>query len=163
VSHLAYLGLGSNLGDREAELGAALALLARIPEGCLRRTSSVYESSPLGPVREQPAFLNLVAELETGLEPRPLLARCLEVESARGRVRTRPQGPRSIDLDLLLFDDWVRAWPELVLPHPELARRSFVLSPLLELEPELRDPRTGQRLREAWARLGAQEIRRAER
>ncbi len=162
-THLAFLGLGANLGERAAELEAACALLAATPGLRVRRRASLYESAPLGPVRDQPAFLNTVVELETELAPRALLARCLAIEAARGRIRLRAQGPRTLDLDLLLYDDWVRAWPELVLPHPELARRAFVLAPLLELAPELRDPRSGRSLSEVARTLAAQQLRRVER
>lgn len=158
---VAFVGLGSNLGDRAAELAAGLALLGELPGVVVRRRSSLYESAPRGPVRDQPAFLNQVAELTCALPPRALLARCHAIEAARGRVRGAPHGPRSLDLDLLLVEGQVGAWPELVLPHPELAHRLFVLRPLLELEPDLRDPRSGQRLGElARALEGTQPIRR---
>ena len=152
-----YVGLGSNLGDREALLGRALAGLDR--HGVrTRRVSSVYESEPVGPVREQPAFYNAVAEVETELSPRDTLRACLDVERELGRERHVPQGPRNIDLDLLLADDLVARWPELVLPHPALTLRAFVLRPLLELRPDLADPRDGTLLSVHLARIESTQV-----
>ena len=140
-----HLGLGSNLGHRCANLGEALERLecSAVVVSCV---SSVYETAPVGPVQDQPAFLNAVAELRTSLTPRALLAHCLEVERFLGRKRTVPKGPRTIDLDLLLAEELVASWPTLVLPHPALTERAFVLIPLLELAPELCDPRDGRPL-----------------
>ena len=154
------VGLGSNLGEREQRLRAALAALGGGPGLRIARVSSVYESAPVGPVREQPAFLNLVVELRGELEPRALLGRLQQLETALGRVRGWPQGPRAIDLDLLLCGERVAAWPELVLPHPEIGRRAFVLLPLLELEPELRDPRSGRPLFERLSAVRDQPVQR---
>lgn len=152
-----YVGLGSNLGDREALLARALAGLAR--RGVhVRRVSSVYESEPVGPVREQPAFYNAVAEVETELSPRAALRACLDVEQELGRERRVPQGPRNIDLDLLLADDLVACWPELQLPHPALTLRAFVLRPLLELRPDLADPRDGTLLATHLARVESTQV-----
>lgn len=151
-----YVGLGSNLGDRQAQLSLALASLA--PRGVfVRRVSSVYESEPVGPVREQPAFYNAVAEVETELSPRAALRACLEVEHELGRRRLVTQGPRTIDLDLLLAGDLVVCWPELELPHPELTTRAFVLRPLLELRADLSDPRDGSPLAAHLARVEQQQ------
>ena len=144
---IAYLGLGSNLGDRQANLTEALERLATSRVG-IEAVSSVYESDPVGPVLDQPAFYNLVARVATTLEPRQLLRHGLAVEAAMGRDRSRgvPRGPRIMDVDLLLAGELVRCWPELELPHPELVKRAFVVLPLVELEPQLRDPRDGSRL-----------------
>jgi len=142
MKHVAFLGLGSNLGDRRANLEQALERLAG-PELCVCGVSSLYESEPVGPVPDQPPFLNAVARVLTSLPARRLLSRCLEVEAQLGRQRTVAKGPRVIDLDLLLLDDLVASWPELELPHPELTRRAFVLAPLMELAPLLVDPRDG--------------------
>jgi len=162
VKRRAFIGLGSNLGERLGQLRAAVAALAErgLPP---RRASSVYESAPHGPVRDQPAFLNAVVEVESELAPRELLQRCQEIEAALGREHTvLVKGPRAIDLDLLLVEELVASWPELVLPHPELTRRAFVLVPLLELEPGLCDPRTGRPLAEQLEGLAAtQALRRA--
>ena len=145
--HHAYLGLGSNLGDRLANLRAALARLRGV-----RACSSVYETEALT-VEPQPAFYNAVVEVEVEEGPRALLQRCLALEAALGRRRTTLQAPRIIDVDLLLYDELVAAWPELVLPHPALAHRAFVLRPLAELAPGLRDPRDGRVLHDLLAVL----------
>lgn len=155
----AFLGLGSNLGDRLANLRAALQALPG-PALELRRVSSVYESEPVGPIRAQGAFFNAVAELRSGLVPRALLGHLQRVESRLGRERGVPQGPRLIDLDLLLFGERVETWPELVLPHPELGRRAFVLVPLLELDPTLREPRSGMPLSALLEGVRGQRLRR---
>ncbi|PID38824.1 MAG: 2-amino-4-hydroxy-6-hydroxymethyldihydropteridine diphosphokinase [Proteobacteria bacterium] len=152
MAQMVYLGLGSNLGDRARLLKEALAALRR--EGVeVLRISSVYESAPVGPVKEQPSFLNAVAELHTELEPDALLSLCLGIEGALGRVREKDKGPRTIDLDLLLAGDAILSSSELELPHPALTERAFVLGPLLELSPELADPRDGRPLVEHLARV----------
>jgi 2-amino-4-hydroxy-6-hydroxymethyldihydropteridine diphosphokinase len=162
MTHIAYLGLGSNLGDRRGQLDQALTLL-QTPWLEIREISSLYESEPVGPVTQQPPFYNAVVQIHTRFTPRGLLQHCLAVESLLGRTRRVAKGPRTIDLDVLLVDDVVWTWPELVLPHPELARRLFVLEPLLEIAPQVRDPRNGQVLSLARARLhGEQRVRRME-
>lgn len=133
----AFLGLGSNLGDKRAHLAAALAAIARVPGVELRRVAHFYRTAPLGPVT-QDWFLNTVAEIATVLPPRDLLARCQEIERALGRVRTQRWGPRTIDIDVLWIDGYAETSPELTLPHPGAHLRSFVLAPLRELAPELR-------------------------
>jgi 2-amino-4-hydroxy-6-hydroxymethyldihydropteridine diphosphokinase len=162
MARTVYLGLGSNLGDRSGLLAQALDALRR--EGIeVLRVSSIYESDPVGPIREQPTFLNAVAELRTELEPDTLLSLCLEIEGSLGRVRDRDRdkGPRTIDLDLLLAEDAICRSPRLELPHPALTERAFVLGPLLELEPRLADPRDGRPLAEHLARVAeAQPLRR---
>ncbi len=143
--HTAYIGLGSNLGRRAHNLLLALEHLAD-PATEICRISSVYETAPQGPVADQPDFLNAVAKVRTSLPPPALLARCLSVEQRMGRLRWQLQGPRNIDVDLLLVDSVVGRWPGLELPHAALTRRAFVLRPMLELSPALRDPRSGERL-----------------
>jgi 2-amino-4-hydroxy-6-hydroxymethyldihydropteridine diphosphokinase len=135
---VAYIGLGSNLGDREANLRAALERLAEL--GALR-VSSLRETDPVG-VTDQPRFVNAVAELETDLGAGALLGRLLEIERELGRDRSREErwGPRTIDLDLLLYGNEVLAGPGLTVPHPRLAERRFVLEPLHELAPDLALP-----------------------
>ncbi len=130
-----FLSLGSNLGDRRAHLEEALW---RLEEGCVRvvRRSSWYETEPVG-YTDQPAFLNLVVEVRTSLTPRALLRRAQEVELALGRVRTVRWGPRTADVDLLLYGRRVIREPDLVVPHPRLRERAFVLVPLYELDPDL--------------------------
>lgn len=148
----AYVGLGSNLGEREALIRMALDDLARLPSTRLVRASSLYDTEPVGEV-EQPNFLNAVAQLDTDLTARQLLWNLLLIERRLGRVRTQRWGPRTIDLDLLLYGDLVLDEPDLQLPHPELSRRSFVLVPLTELDPMLVHPVTGETLLNHLSRL----------
>jgi 2-amino-4-hydroxy-6-hydroxymethyldihydropteridine diphosphokinase len=131
---LVYLGLGSNLGDRAAHLRAALAALGRLPGTAVRRVSALYESAPWG-VTDQPAFLNAVAEVTTGLTPHELLRSVKVIEQEAGRQTGPRWGPRPLDIDLLLYDDLVMDSPDLVIPHPRLAERRFVLAPLCDLRP----------------------------
>ena len=134
---IAYVGLGANLGDREAKIREAAALIGA------RRLSQIVETEPWGLV-EQPPFLNAVAEVDAVLGPEELLAALLDVEQRLGRVRTGPRwGPRTIDLDLLLYGDLELAGPRLTVPHPHLHERLFVLEPLLELAPGLVVPGRG--------------------
>ena len=134
---LAYIGLGSNLGDREATIRRAAELIGA------ERLSTIIETEPWG-YEDQPRFLNAVAEIETPLEPRPLLDHLLDVERRLGRERVGPQwGPRTIDLDLLVYGDGRIDEPGLQVPHPRLAERRFVLEPLAELAPELEIPGSG--------------------
>ena len=138
----AFVGLGSNLGDREAQIRMALDELAKLPGTRVSRASSLYDSEPVGEV-EQPNFLNAVAQLDTELTARQLLWNLLLIERRLGRVRSARWGPRSIDLDLLMFGELVVEEPDLQVPHPELANRSFVLVPLVEIDPLLVHPVTG--------------------
>jgi 2-amino-4-hydroxy-6-hydroxymethyldihydropteridine diphosphokinase len=154
----AYVGLGANLGDRLQALRAAVDRLDAAAGVHVVACSPVYETAPQGPLPAQPAFLNAVCAVTTALDPRELLQRLLEVERALGRVRDVPQGPRTIDLDLLLFDAAVVDEPGLSVPHPRLEQRAFVLVPLLDLAPDLRHPVTGALLREECARLRDQAV-----
>ncbi len=133
----AYVGLGSNLGDREATIRAAVAALPDVVA-----VSELRETAPVGVV-DQPAFLNGAAALETELSPRQLLEVLLEVELGLGRERRERWGPRTIDLDLLLYGGETVAEPGLVVPHPRLHERGFVLEPLAELDPGLVVPGRG--------------------
>ena len=141
----AYLSLGTNLGDRAAHLAAGLERLAAVVR--VVRVSSVYETAPVGGP-PQPPYLNLVAEVETDLPPRELLRRCLAIEAELGRERTEHWGPRTLDIDLLLYEGVTSDDPELTLPHPRLTERQFVLVPLAEIAPELVLP-DGRRAAEA--------------
>lgn len=132
----AYVGLGANLGDREAALRTALRSLEDLPAVRVRRVSSLYQTAPVG-VTEQPEFLNAVAEVETMLSAPALLHALLDIENRLGRMRTVRWGPRVIDLDLLLYGDAQIALPELTVPHPRLRERAFVLVPLAEIAPRL--------------------------
>jgi 2-amino-4-hydroxy-6-hydroxymethyldihydropteridine diphosphokinase len=153
----AYIGLGSNLGDREASLRQALEHLAQAPETSVVRASSLYDTEPVG-VEDQPHFLNAVAQLETQLTPRQLLWNLMLIERRLGRVRSQRWGPRTLDLDLLLYEDLVLEEDDLQLPHPELTKRSFVLVPLVELEPLLVHPITGETMLALLQRLGARPL-----
>lgn len=128
----AFLGLGSNLGDRRAELRRAVAGLSEVVA-----VSPVYETAPVGGPAGQPRYLNVVVELETRRTPRQLLEDARELEAAAGRVRVERDGPRTLDVDVLLVGDLVVDEPDLVVPHPRMAERRFVLVPLADLHPEL--------------------------
>ena len=141
-----FLGLGSNLGEREAALRRALAEIACFAR--IIRLSSVYETEPWGEV-EGGNFYNLAAEIECGLPPGELLQRLLEIEKSMGRVRLRKYEARIIDLDILLFDDLEYENAELRIPHPLLTERRFVLQPLAEIAPERIIPGSGLTVREA--------------
>ncbi len=139
----AYVGLGANLGDREATIRRALELLRSEPELEVVAVSALRETEPVG-LREQPRFLNAVAAVETELPPRQLLGRLLAVEAALGRTREGPRfGPRTIDLDLLLYGREVVEEPGLAVPHPRLHERRFALEPLAELDPNAAVPGHG--------------------
>ena len=144
---IAFVGIGSNLGDREATVRRALELLEEL--GAVR-ASSIRETDPVG-ITDQPKFLNAVAEIETHLTARQLLDRLLAIELELGRDRAGAVrwGPRTIDLDLLLYGDETIDEPGLTVPHPRLAERDFVLEPLHELDPELALP-DGRRITELW-------------
>jgi 2-amino-4-hydroxy-6-hydroxymethyldihydropteridine diphosphokinase len=142
---MAYIGLGSNLGDRMVTLRTAVLRLE--PLGRIAGISSLYETEPIGYL-EQPPFLNAVVALDTELAPGELLSALLRIERDLGRKRSFPNAPRTLDLDLLLVDELVLDNPELTLPHPRLHERAFVLVPLAELAPEMVHPGSGQAVRE---------------
>jgi 2-amino-4-hydroxy-6-hydroxymethyldihydropteridine diphosphokinase len=148
----AFVGLGSNLGERETQIRMALDDIARLPGTRLVRASSLYDTEPVGEV-DQPNFLNAVAQVDTELTARQLLWNLLLIERRLGRQRSKRWGPRTIDLDLLLYGDLVVDEPDLKVPHPELARRSFVLVPLVELDPLLVHPQTGETMLSHLSRL----------
>jgi len=141
---VATIGLGANLGDREEAIDAALSALDALPVVHVVRVSSLRETDPVG-YTDQPRFLNGAAQLETDMPPAALLAALLAVEAGLGRVRTGPRnGPRSIDLDLLLYGDLVVDEPGLQVPHPRAQERCFVLEPLVDLDPGLVIPGSGR-------------------
>ena len=141
--NLAYVGLGSNLDGPERRVREATSALAALPDTRLRRLSSLYRSRAIGPPG-QPDYVNAVAELETALEPHELLDGMQSIEQAHGRNRSAERwGPRTLDLDLLLFDEREIRDERLIVPHPEIARRNFVLCPLLEVAPAISIPGLG--------------------
>jgi 2-amino-4-hydroxy-6-hydroxymethyldihydropteridine diphosphokinase len=154
---VAYLGLGSNLGDRRAHLEGAVAGLAGSAAIELLASSSVYETDPVGDIPDQPDFLNACLRVATSLGPEELLGVCKAVERDAGRAPGGvPQGPREVDVDVLLLGDLEFASARMRLPHPELLRRRFVLIPLLELDFDLETP-AGARLADALAVLDPHE------
>lgn len=145
-----HLGLGSNLGDRDATLRAAIAAIGS--EVTIARVSSIYETAPWGR-RDQPAFLNCCVSAETAIRPRPLLALLKDIERRLGRTPADRWGPRVIDLDLLLYGDEVVADSGLVVPHPHLMERAFVLVPLAEIAGETVIAGAGLTVRDALGRV----------
>ncbi|MBD3367337.1 MAG: 2-amino-4-hydroxy-6-hydroxymethyldihydropteridine diphosphokinase [Candidatus Eisenbacteria bacterium] len=157
----AWIGVGSNLGDRLGAFRRALAYVSELEETELIAVSSLYDTEPVG-VGEQPRYLNAVAEIETALEPRALMRALLAIEDRCGRVRREPKGPRTMDLDLLVYEDVELDTEELVLPHPGLLERAFALVPLAELAGHMIVPGTELSVRDHLDHLGdiASEIRR---
>ena len=145
MQSLAYLSLGSNVGDREANLRASQDRLGTA--GRLVAVSSLYETEPVE-FTEQPWFLNCAIALETAQTPQQLMASILNIEEAMGRQRTQKKGPRIIDIDILLFGEGVLDSEEVTLPHPAMHQRRFVLEPLAEIAPEMRHPALGKTIRE---------------
>ena len=153
----AYLALGSNIGDREANLRDAVE---RLNAGEIRvaRRSSLYETAPQE-LLDQAWFLNAVVEVETSLFPLQLLARARAIEREMGRRRVTPKGPRNIDIDILFYGRAVIATAELEVPHARMAQRRFVLEPLAEIAPSFRHPQTGKTASEMLAALEPQGVR----
>ena len=150
TAHEAYLGLGSNMGDRLWNLRAGLEEIERRAGPVL--ASLAYETHPVGIV-DQPAFLNAACRIETNLSPGDLLGAMLATEAVQGRVRSVRGGPRTLDLDLLLYDDLIVDEPELVIPHPRMRERAFVLVPLAEIAPHVLDPVSGLSAQQMLDRL----------
>ena len=146
-----HLALGSNLGDRAANLEAAIAALP--PAVDVTRCSAVYETEPEY-VTDQPAFLNMAVCGDTSLEPAELLERLKAIERALGRMPARRYGPRTIDLDIVFFGDRIVATSGLVIPHPRMAERLFVLKPLSDIAPHLRHPVSGETVLNLMEKLG---------
>jgi 2-amino-4-hydroxy-6-hydroxymethyldihydropteridine diphosphokinase len=150
-----YLSLGSNLGDRAATLLEGLERLRKL--GVIIAISSLYETDPVEAKERQPLYFNCAVAMETGLTPEQLLAGTQAVEDALGRERgVVHHGPRTLDIDILLFGDALVQTPELTIPHPGLARRGFVLQPLEEIAPDVRHPILKKTVREMLAELPTQ-------
>lgn len=148
-----YIALGSNLGNREENCRAALNLLEKKGVRILRR-SSLIETEPWG-LTDQPYFMNMIAEAETSLPPHELLALLLQTEEEMGRKRTVTWGPRTIDLDILLYDDLRIETNDLIIPHPLMHERDFVLRPLAEIAPEKMHPVLNKTVRKLLEELAA--------
>jgi 2-amino-4-hydroxy-6-hydroxymethyldihydropteridine diphosphokinase len=146
--HIVYLGLGSNLGNRAANLKEAISSLA--PQMEVKAKSRVYETPPWG-FTDQEKFLNQVVKATTYVEPEPLLKHLKRLEVALGRKASFPNGPRLIDIDILFYDNLVHESPVVTIPHPQAHERGFVMLPMLEVAPEFTHPLTGQSIRELVA------------
>ncbi len=154
----AAIGLGSNIGEREAHLAAAVAAISRLRNATLVSVSSIIETEPVGPV-PQGRYLNAATRISTSLSPAELLRELLEVERSRGRDRTTEArwGPRTLDLDLLLYGDRTISEPGLVVPHPRLHERAFVLVPLAQVWPDARVPGQNRTVAELLAAISPPE------
>lgn len=146
-----YLALGANLGNRKLNLKQAIELLSEKVD--IDRVSPIYETDPVG-YTEQPLFLNLVLGGSTGMKPKELLKFCKDIESKLGRIPSFQSAPRPIDIDILFYDNEVVKSPELVIPHPRLTTRAFVLVPLNEIAPELLHPANGRAIKHLVKDLG---------
>jgi len=151
ADNLVFFCLGSNIGDREGYLEYGISALAAAGVRIVRR-SSIYQTEPVG-ITDQPWFLNVVIAGETDLPPRELLSECKRIEREAGRRPTVRFGPRVLDIDLILYKGMVIREPDLEIPHPRILNRRFVLVPLLEIAPHLRDPRDGREFAQILAGL----------
>ncbi len=145
-----YLGIGSNLGNRESNLAKALEALSR--RMTIERISSIYETEPVGYV-EQPWFLNMVCSGTTGLDPFEVLSLAKEIEAQLGRIPDFPNAPRTIDIDIIFYDDRIIETTDLVIPHPRMVERAFVLIPLAEIAPEFIHPANGTSVKELLSKI----------
>ena len=153
---IVYLALGTNIGERRANLRAALAALS--PDITILAESGIYETPAWG-YEDQPAFLNMVVKAETGLQPLALLEHLKSLESDLGRTPTFHWGPRLIDMDILFYDDMIVDNPRLVIPHPRVQERAFVLVPLADVAPDLLHPALGKTVRQLLQQVDASGIK----
>ena len=137
-----FLGLGSNLDHPDWQVQTAMHEIDEIPDAGLVRVSSLYQTTPVG-IIDQPPFINAVAQVETTLSPHDLLRQLLDIEGRHARVRNEKNGPRTLDLDILIFNEWCIDDGKLTTPHPRMHERAFVLVPLLEIAPEVHIPGKG--------------------
>ena len=144
---IAYIGLGTNLGDRKKHLTNAIQHLASHCPVTILDKSTIIESDPVD-FLDQPRFLNQVIVIETSLAPHNLLLTLKQAEADLGRTKSFPKGPRTIDLDILLYDDIILTTDDLTIPHPEIKNRKFILQHLIELDPDIEDPATGKKYRD---------------
>ena len=147
-----YLGLGSNLGNKQNYITKAIKFISKLENVEITKTSSRLETAPYGKT-DQPDFINCVIELETNLLPETLLKKCLDIENQLGRIRSEKWGPRTIDIDLLFYEDKIINTELLVLPHPELHKREFVLTSLNELCPDLVHPILNRKIKDIFVEL----------
>lgn len=148
-----FLGLGSNLGDRVKTIRKAKEMISSIPGVSVSSSSSLYETEPVG-ISDQPMFINAVLEVETDLSPKELFSKLKDIEAKLGRTKTIRWGPRVIDIDILLYGKRIIEGKDLTIPHPEMAKRGFVLVPLCEITPEVRHPKLEKTIRELADGLG---------
>ncbi|MDR2659722.1 MAG: 2-amino-4-hydroxy-6-hydroxymethyldihydropteridine diphosphokinase [Spirochaetaceae bacterium] len=151
-SETAYIGLGSNLGDRKKYLTCAIDMLCNTAGVRVRSRSSLYETKPVG-LAEQPDFLNCAVELETELEPYDLLKACMDIEQRLQRKRVIRWGPRTVDLDILLYGDMQIEQPDLTIPHPRMHEREFALLPLSEIAPRRVHPKLKTTIEELYKQI----------
>jgi 2-amino-4-hydroxy-6-hydroxymethyldihydropteridine diphosphokinase len=151
-----FLGLGANVGDREDTIRRAVSLISEVEDVRLVSTSSLFETEPVG-ITEQPPFINATAEVETGRLPRELFTEIKVIEKKLGRTETVRWGPRVIDIDILLFGQNIIDERDLVIPHPEMTERAFVLVPLSEIAPDVLHPIEGKTIRELLLDLDKRE------
>ena len=142
MTHICFIGLGSNLGEPSDQLRLAISDIDQLPDTRVLASSAFYRSAPIGYL-DQPDFVNAVIKIETRLAPRQLLSAMLGIERLHGRERTFSNAPRTLDLDVLLYGDMQIDEPGLAIPHPHMHRRAFVLQPLLEIEPDCMIPSVG--------------------
>jgi dihydroneopterin aldolase/2-amino-4-hydroxy-6-hydroxymethyldihydropteridine diphosphokinase len=154
--HTCFLGLGSNLGDRLEYLRSAIGALRERQYIRVTGMSKIYETEPVG-ITDQPPFLNAVVEVKTLLTPRALVTALLEIEKGLERVRSERWGPRTVDLDLLLFDDMITSFPEAAVPHPRMHERMFVIKPLNDIAPYMMHPVLGRRMFQILTELSERE------
>ena len=154
IKHTAFIGLGSNVGAREKNVAAALNALETTRGISVTKVSSLYETDPVGGPADQPAFINAVAQIETALSAPRLLAVCQKIEEMLGRKRKIHWGPRTIDLDLLIYGDEVHSSASLTIPHPLMHERRFVMEPFVEIAPDFVHPMLNRTARQILDTLG---------